>query len=83
MNKSALIGILLLILLALLGALGFLLLGPSRHDGEVACTEEAKLCPDGSSVGRVGPNCEFALCPGVSKIQTLASSTDEMSGTPE
>ncbi|MDD5050722.1 MAG: hypothetical protein PHV93_03195 [Candidatus Pacebacteria bacterium] len=30
----------------------------------VACTMEAKICPDGSSVGRVGPNCEFAECPG-------------------
>lgn len=30
----------------------------------VACTEEAKVCPDGSSVGREGPNCEFAACPG-------------------
>jgi hypothetical protein len=30
----------------------------------VACTEEAKLCPDGvTSVGRQGPNCEFAPCP--------------------
>lgn len=29
----------------------------------VACTMEAKICPDGSSVGRVGPNCEFAPCP--------------------
>ncbi len=28
-----------------------------------ACTQEAKLCPDGSSVGRTGPNCEFAECP--------------------
>jgi len=28
-----------------------------------ACTMEAKLCPDGSYVGRVGPNCEFAKCP--------------------
>ena len=28
-----------------------------------ACTQEAKLCPDGSSVGRAGPNCEFAPCP--------------------
>ena len=28
-----------------------------------ACTEEAKLCADGSAVGRTGPNCEFALCP--------------------
>lgn len=28
-----------------------------------ACTEEAKICPDGSAVGRIGPNCEFAACP--------------------
>ena len=28
-----------------------------------ACTEEAKICPDGSAVGRVPPNCEFAPCP--------------------
>lgn len=31
---------------------------------EKACTLEAKLCPDGSYVGRTGPNCEFAACPG-------------------
>ncbi len=31
---------------------------------QVACTQEAKLCPDGSYVGRTGPNCEFAPCPG-------------------
>lgn len=30
----------------------------------VACTMDAKMCPDGSYVGRVGPNCEFAPCPG-------------------
>ncbi|TSC71796.1 MAG: Uncharacterized protein G01um101470_496 [Parcubacteria group bacterium Gr01-1014_70] len=30
-----------------------------------ACTQEAKQCPDGSYVGRTGPNCEFALCPSV------------------
>ena len=28
-----------------------------------ACTEEAKICPDGSAVGRTGPNCAFAACP--------------------
>ena len=33
-----------------------------------ACTQEAKLCPDGSSVGRVGPNCDFAKCPGENSI---------------
>lgn len=30
----------------------------------VACTMDAKICSDGSSVGRVGPRCEFAACPG-------------------
>ena len=29
----------------------------------VACTMEAMLCPDGSYVGRTGPNCEFTPCP--------------------
>jgi len=28
-----------------------------------ACSQEAKLCPDGSAVGRTGPNCTFAPCP--------------------
>lgn len=32
-------------------------------NGQIACTMEAKLCPDGSAVGRTGPNCEFAKCP--------------------
>jgi len=27
------------------------------------CTKEVKICPDGSTVGREGPNCEFAPCP--------------------
>ena len=36
---------------------------------QVACTMEAKLCPDGSSVGRSGPRCEFAACPGASAAQ--------------
>ena len=34
-----------------------------KDDKSVACTLEAKLCPDGSSVGRVGPNCAFKACP--------------------
>jgi len=27
------------------------------------CTQDAKLCPDGSYVGRTGPKCEFSPCP--------------------
>lgn len=38
-----------------------------------ACTEEAKLCPDGSAVGRTGANCEFAPCP---QISSLLSETE-------
>ena len=36
-------------------------LTPKRMDK--ACTLDAKICADGSSVGRTGPNCEFANCP--------------------
>ncbi|OQA36745.1 MAG: hypothetical protein BWY53_00371 [Parcubacteria group bacterium ADurb.Bin326] len=32
--------------------------------GAIACTLDARICPDGSAVGRQGPNCEFAPCPG-------------------
>ena len=32
--------------------------------GSVLCTPEVQVCPDGTTVGRVGPNCAFAPCPG-------------------
>lgn len=43
----------------------FKFLGPTSSPSatQKACTLEAKLCSDGSSVGRTGPNCEFAPCP--------------------
>lgn len=28
----------------------------------VACTMDAKMCPNGTYVGRTGPNCQF-VCP--------------------
>ena len=34
----------------------------------VACYKDAKECPDGSIVGRTGPNCEF-ICPEVKNIK--------------
>src|SRR3989344_2131130 len=37
---------------------------PTVSDNQTACTQEAKQCPDGSYVGRTGPNCEFAACSG-------------------
>jgi len=40
--------------------------------GHQACTMEAKLCPDGSAVGRTEPNCKFAPCPITTATSTLA-----------
>ncbi len=30
------------------------------------CSKDARTCPDGSVVGRIGPFCEFEKCPGTS-----------------
>lgn len=38
-----------------------------NNNENVACTMEAKICPDGSSVGRVPPACEFAPCPEINE----------------
>ena len=53
--------------IAVAGYLFFLKFSEEYHDtkpGPTACTLEAKVCPDGTAVGRTGPNCEFAVCPG-------------------
>lgn len=55
-----------------------LLWGTSAKDAqeEIACTLEAKICPDGSVVGRTGPQCEFAACPSVEESDQWESATD-------
>lgn len=35
----------------------------SQSPAQVACPQDAKICPDGTTVGRTGPACEFAPCP--------------------
>lgn len=54
-----------IVILIVVGVGAFLYRNMMEQPGveEVACTMEAKVCPDGSSVGRQGPNCEFAACP--------------------
>ncbi len=46
----------------------------------VVCTMEAKLCADGSYVGRTGPKCEFAPCPSVSSTTSWKTTTDSKTG---
>jgi len=71
MNKIGLwiVGVLIVIAIAVAGLYRFNL--DTQNNG-VACTMEAKLCPDGSAVGRSGPNCEFVACPEVKILLTEA-----------
>ena len=65
--------IILAALLIALGVLGFVThqfpshevtqTPPPETSHPVMCTMDAKICPDGSAVGRSGPKCEFAACP--------------------
>lgn len=34
------------------------------------CPQDIKICPDGSVVGRIKPNCEFSVCPGKENADT-------------
>jgi hypothetical protein len=52
-----------LLVLSLVGGGAYFFASRMKGGQTTACTTEAKLCPDGSTVGRVGPNCEFAPCP--------------------
>lgn len=59
-----------LVLLIVVGIGGFLFRNTLEHPvtslatstAPQACTTEAKVCPDGTSVGRSGANCAFAAC---------------------
>ncbi len=37
---------------------------------QVYCTEDVKICPDGSYVNRIPPNCVFKACPQSSIVNT-------------
>ncbi len=54
-----LIGILVLVLA---GGGGYYFFKVQKPEARF-CTKDAKICPDGSAVGRFGPHCEFADCP--------------------
>lgn len=60
MNKKILIIIIGVIILV---GIAYFMFGLANKTKPIACTQEAKICPDGSSVGRTGSNCEFASCP--------------------
>ncbi len=62
MTKASLI-VLIVILVVVCGILLFPnIFHISAGQNNAVCTMEAKICPDGTSVGRVPPKCEFAPC---------------------
>jgi len=69
------------VILALVGIAGFLYRNALEHPAFIAtpshptvCTQEAMICPDGTAVGRTGPDCAFAPCP-VTTASTTATTT--------
>jgi hypothetical protein len=67
-------GALVLLVLAILAG-GFWYASTMQQSQEqVFCTADALQCPDGTFVGRSGPNCEF-VCPG------QASTSGALQGT--
>ena len=54
--------------------------GACRTTDIVACTADAKQCPDGSYVGRTGPNCEFEKCPAVTPEDEIDTPTSTPTG---
>lgn len=48
----------------------------------VFCTQEVKVCSDGSYVGRTGSKCEFALCPKENLIRIESPSSNEEISSP-
>ncbi len=60
--KSLFFGV---VLILLIGFGGFFYRNVAERGGapvSPSCTEEAKICPDGSVVGRTDPICQFAPC---------------------
>ncbi len=60
--KKLLAGI---VLIVVVGLGGFLYRAVLEHPATTAtaCTLDAKICPDGTTIGRTGPSCTFTPCP--------------------
>ena len=61
------------ILIGYAAYLGIPAKSPAQSTHPIACTMEAKQCPDGSFVDRQGPNCEFAECPKSTMPSTIGT----------
>ena len=53
--------ILILVVIIIIWAISFSLF--NEKEEPVYCAQDAKMCPDGSYVARIPPDCEFEKCP--------------------
>ena len=79
MNKISIIIIVAFLIIASGIVFGLKFFG---QPGQTVCTQDAKLCSDGSYVGRTGPNCEFAACPKENLIQVESPGANEVISSP-
>lgn len=72
--------VIILIIVGILVVAGGVWYWQSQKEKPVVCTQDTKLCPDGSYVSRTGPNCEFAACPEVKDVnwEALISKVTEV-----
>lgn len=89
MNKlHVILGVIIFILSSIFGVV----LYKNKHQTPVveACPLDAMMCPDGTSVGRSGPKCEFGICKQelpsymepITEVATTTSSSTKSSGAP-
>ncbi len=70
--------LLTVVLVAILGYWWWQGQGDVTLNGEmIACPADARICPDGSAVGREGPECQFAACPAEPVPDDVQAQIDE------
>lgn len=68
--------LIVLIIIASIGAVFVYTLNRDSSTDGVACTMDALICPDGTAVGRTGPDCSFPPCPELGVPDDIQSHID-------
>lgn len=82
-SKNKILSLIIVLIVILVGIglyLAFIYKTKPSQPDVVYCTQDAKMCPDGSYVGRTGPKCEFAPCPEISVDKDWLYATDTSIG---
>lgn len=76
MNKN----LLTLLVIIILATVMYIISGLPQPE-ITTCTQEAFICPGGSTVKRSGPNCEFSPCPKIVKEEPTATPSASLAPT--